>query len=616
MTLKQLGPYQISKLLGQGGMGAVYSAIDQNTGEKVAVKAIPSAKSQQEVFQKRFGSEITALKKLRHANIVKILGYGSSQGYLFMAMELVDGPSLYDYFRKKRYLPWAEVIGYMLDVCKGLKHAHDRGFIHRDLKLGNLLLDSSGQVKIADFGIARYQGVRHDELRENITAPGGVVGTYDYMAPEQLRGEAVTVRSDLYSLGVVMYVLLAGRTPFTFKNVNEAIDMIKTTEITPIGNLVPDLPPRLEKVVMRLLEKDPANRYASADTVYRRLIEIIDGDADVNLSQSRHTDEPPENLDDEEDFELSDEVHRRQTLVDGEPRVEGPTDPSQSSHSPPTEARQIRSAPTAAGESRPSERTRVTPKGDYYSAVTEKERGDDDWRVEEQESGPVWPYIVGLSFVLVLLCIGVYFGVLRKPTADQLHTDITDAVARGESPDDLEGAMTQFVEEFPNDSRAEEYRVTLTDLEARKLPRRLQMQLNWQQGESLSDEQRGFLDALSIAQTRPAEADERLRAVEALLAVVPDQGDDELLIAIRAQRRILAEVLTAQLTDRIELLDKLLSQSPDDLAKDDEAREVWVKQAQSAMLIYGEDTRLAEKIRLLQEMLTKVSSEPAAASGE
>lgn len=613
MSLKQLGPYRIEKLIGQGGMGAVYAAVDENSGERVAVKAIPTAKSQQDVFQRRFGSEITALKKLQHPNIVRILGHGSSSGYLFMAMELIDGPSLYDYFRKKRFLPWAEVIGYMLDVCKGLKHAHDRGYIHRDLKLGNLLLASTGQVKIADFGIARYQGVVHDDLRESITVKGGVVGTYDYMAPEQLRGEAATVRSDLYSLGVVMYVLLAGRTPFTFKSVNEALDVMKTKEIVPVGNLVPDLPPRLEKLVMRLLEKDPASRHSAADTVYRRLIEIIDGDADVDPSNTRMTEEPRIDPDAEEEFELNDEVHQRRTLVDGEGLANQATDQQKPGKTPVTEAKPLRSEPTAAADRPVSSSGKQPPVGDYYAEVTENERGDDDWRTEETPSGPIWPYVLGLVAVLALLAVGVYYTVLRKPTADQAYQAIASEVAEGESPESLEEAMRSFVIEYPDDPRGEEYQRTLAELDARKLPRRLQAQLNWQNGETLSDEQRAFVDALSLAKTRPEEADERLAAIEALLSVIPDHDDEELLLSIRSQRRMLSEVLLDQLEDRNRVIDHLLDDYDSWSSLDAETQEQWKAQARAALMIYAEDRRLFDKLTKLENSLGQ-AEEPTASS--
>ncbi|MCA9104776.1 MAG: protein kinase [Pirellulaceae bacterium] len=622
MSLKYLGPYRIEKLLGQGGMGAVYAARDDKTGRRVAVKAIPSAKSQQEVFKRRFDAETTALTKLEHPNIVRILAHGASQGYLYLAMELIDGPSLYDYFRKKRFLPWAEVIGYMLDVCKGLKHAHDRGFIHRDLKLGNLLLSSSGQVKIADFGIARYQGVVHDELREHITAPGGVVGTYDYMSPEQLRGEPATVRSDLYSLGVVMYVLLTGRTPFSFKNVNEAIELIRKAEITPVSTLAPDMPPRLEKVVMRLLDKDPQNRYSSADTVGRRLLEIIDADADVAPSSQRSADEPADGWGHEE-FELSDEVHQRRTLIDGQGGGKEATQTPGDQGTPATVQGSGKSDLTAQANAAPEPR-KPSPPEEYFSAVSEAERGDDAWRTEEPEAGPVWPYLLGLLLVLGLLGVGLYFAVLRSPSADQQHEAITAAVARGDSPEQLEDAMIAFVERFPNDPRSMEFNATLTDLEARRLPRRLQMQLNWQNGATLSDLQRGFLDAIQLAQTRPAEADRRLLNIETLLSMKGVAQDESLLAAIRAERRLLSEVLEHQLTDRKRILAKLVEAGQELARTSDEADPSaladWHRQSAAALTLYGDDDRLIElkqRIeRLRQSLPDPTTTDDSSASSE
>jgi serine/threonine protein kinase len=629
MALQKLGPYRLVRLLGQGGMGAVYEGIDENSGQHVAVKALPATRSRDEVFAKRFGSEIATLIPLDHPNIVHILGHGRDQGHLFLAMELVDGPSLFDYFRKKRTLTWAEVVGYVLDICKGLKFAHDRGFIHRDLKLGNLLLDSKGQVKITDFGIARYGGVGRDELREAITQPGGVVGTLDYMAPEQLRGEAASVRSDLYSLGVVMYVLLTGRTPFSFRNVNEAIATIRTAEITPVGNLAPDLPPRLERIVMRLLEKDPTLRYGSAQAVAHRLIEIIDGDADAvprsqrisNDSQDDQDDDSTDDTDDNDFHLLTDEIHVQRTEVAPiEPapfrsKVDPPASDRTDVHrdSNPTLAKPLLIGDATLADPHEATRVQSRNKGDYFATVTDEERKADAWRTENEESGPIWPYFMGLSVVLMILLGGLYFSLFRAPSADRLHADISAMIAEGKDPLELEDRLSNFVERFPDDERSAAFQSALDELEAQRLPRRLERDLRWRGPASLTEPERQLLDALRLAETRPEEADRNLAALYELVGVMPDAETESLREAIEVHRRVLAEILTEQLVSRRREIQFLIDVP---LPTTDADRSDLLKQVEAVLLLYGDDSRLIEKLTQLRERVAELTAVSAEADDE
>ncbi len=208
MQLTHLGPYEIEKPLGKGGMGSVYAAIDSQTGQRVAIKALAPQLAMAEGFRERFEAEIESLKTLRHDGIVRLYGYGEQDGVLFYSMELVDGISLEDELKAGRRFNWREVTNIAIQLSLALKHAHDHGIIHRDIKPANILLSGEEQVKLADFGIARLFGTT------SLTTAGGVLGTADYMSPEQADGRPVTARCDQYSLGGVMYALLAGRPPF------------------------------------------------------------------------------------------------------------------------------------------------------------------------------------------------------------------------------------------------------------------------------------------------------------------------------------------------------------------------------------------------------------------
>ena len=210
MDPTRLGPYTIRCQLGRGGMGTVYEAVDPS-GTAVAVKTLRAHLGDIAGVRRRFESEIEALKELRHPHIVRLLAFGEEEGRPFFAMELVRGHSLEELLKAGRRFTWEETVATALEITRALKAAHDRGIVHRDLKPANLLFpDAEGPddgVKLADFGIARLFG----DSRQ--TQAGTVVGTAEYMAPEQAAGEPVDQRVDLYALCLVMYAMLVGRPP-------------------------------------------------------------------------------------------------------------------------------------------------------------------------------------------------------------------------------------------------------------------------------------------------------------------------------------------------------------------------------------------------------------------
>lgn len=273
MEFQWLGPYQVVRKLGRGGMGVVYEGVDVETGQRAALKVLSAALSEEQDFRNRFEAEIETLRRLKHPNIVRLFGFGQQEGLLFYAMELVDGPSLDTELRRGRKFLWPEVVQIGLQICRGLRHAHDRGVIHRDLKPGNLLWASDGTVKLADFGIAQLFG------RTRITAVGSVVGTLDYMAPEQAEGGLVDARADLYSLGAVLYALLSGRPPLRAKTLSEMLEKLHNTRPSPIRHYAPDAPATLEQLLDQLLEKAPERRISSAQIAGRRLEALLQEEA-------------------------------------------------------------------------------------------------------------------------------------------------------------------------------------------------------------------------------------------------------------------------------------------------------------------------------------------------
>ena len=181
--LKRLGPFLLERMIGRGGMGAVYRARRDDTGQIVAVKALLLPLEQE---RERFNAEIATMKLLHHDNIVRLYGFGQEDGVLYYAMEYVDGPSLATLLKRGRQFTWEEVVYIGSEVCRALKHAHDRGVVHRDIKPANILLVGNGTVKVSDYGIAQYFG------SSRLTSANQVVGTIEYMAPEQARAGSLT----------------------------------------------------------------------------------------------------------------------------------------------------------------------------------------------------------------------------------------------------------------------------------------------------------------------------------------------------------------------------------------------------------------------------------------
>ena len=265
MQFEQLGPYRLSRRLGRGGMGTVYEGLDVEAGQPAAVKVLNPHLAVEEGFRERFEIEIESLKKLKHPNIVRLYGFGQQDGHLYYAMELVHGTNLEDELQAGRRFNWRETVHLGIKLARALKHAHDHGVIHRDLKPANLLLTPDGDLKLADFGIARLFG------NTRLTSAGGLIGTAEYMAPEQADGRGVTPLSDLYSLGGVMFAMLAGRPPFGGGSLPEVLQLQRFADPPRVSQFARDVPHELEEIITRLLAKEPSARGANAGVIARQL---------------------------------------------------------------------------------------------------------------------------------------------------------------------------------------------------------------------------------------------------------------------------------------------------------------------------------------------------------
>ena len=265
----RIGSYRINRKIGSGGMGNVYLGVHEDTGEEAAIKVLPASMAQEDGFVIRFSREIDALKALSSPYIVKLFHNGTSDdGSYYYSMEFVDGETLTAMISRRKKIPWQEVIDVSLQIARALKAAHNAGIIHRDLKPSNLMLANDGTIKLTDFGVA------HIFATTRLTRTGGVVGTAEYMSPEQARGQRATKHSDLYSLGAVMYAMLTGRPPFTGKMANDILHKHQFAQFDKPSHYVPDIPRLLEEFVCKLLEKKPGDRFPDGLVAIKQLENI------------------------------------------------------------------------------------------------------------------------------------------------------------------------------------------------------------------------------------------------------------------------------------------------------------------------------------------------------
>ena len=264
--MEKIGRYQIAAELGKGAMGVVYKATDPNIGRTVSVKTLRFdvlGMDGEEMLQ-RFKNEARAAGAMNHPNIITIYDAGEHEGMFYIAMEYIEGQALQDLLKQEKTLPLEKIIEIVRQVCAGLDYAHSRGIIHRDVKPANIMMQIDGTVKIMDFGVAKGGG-------SGMTSAGQVVGTPNYMSPEQVKGKPLDGRSDLFSLGVVLYEMITGERPFADQNVTTIIYKIVNETPTAPCDLNASVHPGLNAVVMKALAKAPEQRYASGAELARDL---------------------------------------------------------------------------------------------------------------------------------------------------------------------------------------------------------------------------------------------------------------------------------------------------------------------------------------------------------
>lgn len=281
---KRLGKYLLKSRLGQGGMGVVYLATDTRLQRDVALKVLPKELTADEAAVKRFLREARVAARLNHPNVVAVYDVDQQRGHCFLVMELVNGQTAAELISHGP-LPWLEATRFMAEVCRGLAAAHEAGLVHRDIKPSNIMQTNTGQVKLADFGLAKPAD---DSLsaKNPLTQSGTILGTPHYMSPEQCRGEPVDARSDLYSLGATYFALLTGQPPFSDSQPLQVMFAHCSKPVPDPRALRPELPAECAAIVMKSLAKKRADRFASAQDMLVALNGLLTDAASMEFSLS------------------------------------------------------------------------------------------------------------------------------------------------------------------------------------------------------------------------------------------------------------------------------------------------------------------------------------------
>lgn len=275
--------YEILEVIGAGGMAVVYKAMCHRLNRYVAVKILRDELANDEEFRKRFQTEAQAVAMLSHPNIVSVYDVSHSDGVEYIVMELIEGVTLMQYMKKKGALGWKEALHFAVQISKALEHAHEKGIVHRDIKPQNIMILKDGTIKVADFGIAALESAQEKKSDQT-------VGSVHYIAPEQARGEQPDPRSDIYSLGVVMYEMLTGKMPYDVDTAEQVAMKHITGHPVPPQELNPDIPEELAAITLKAMNSDINARYQSASELLRDLEDFRKQQAAANLGSGSDED--------------------------------------------------------------------------------------------------------------------------------------------------------------------------------------------------------------------------------------------------------------------------------------------------------------------------------------
>jgi serine/threonine-protein kinase len=543
MQFEQLGPYRIGKKLGQGGMGSVFEGVDVNTNARVAVKLLAPVLADDHGFRVRFEAEIDSLKRLKHPNIVRLLGFGEHEGVLFYGMELVEGTTLEAELKRGRRFTWRETADIGIKISKALKHAHDSGIIHRDIKPANILIGTDGEIKLTDFGIARAFG------NQQLTVHGGVLGTAEYMSPEQAEGGAITDRCDQYALGGVMFAMLAGRPPFKAKSIVEMLQLQRYAEPDPVERFAPQAPGELSRIISQLLSKNPKDRFANTGMLGRALEAMVHGIAAAGKEPS--------------DFDLSDGTGNSGKLTNADPFASTLTPEEMSRQKGSTGADQ---AMTKIG----TEGNIATKVGDSsFSATATRFTKVDDAPVRRR--APVTDHLRSLvsaetlSLAVGLLALGLFAWYFVRPeSADRLYQKISVAAAQPDDGIALEGfqeGIDTFLSYYPNDPRCEMLRAFAHRNELFRAQRKYRLLAKEWRADEVTPVERQFVEALKSEMADQAQGLAKLAAFVDVFET-PDANSETTQVCIELARNRIA-ALAPKVENHVDLFHRQLALATD-----------------------------------------------------
>lgn len=560
MHPQKLGPYDITRKIGEGGMGAVYLGNHKDDGRQAAIKLLPSEMAKRPGFRERFEAEIESLRKLEHPYIVQLYGYGEEDGQLFYAMEYVPGRNLQDMLDDGKRFTWDQVVDMGIALAEALRHAHLHGIIHRDIKPANIMLapaEANGKVdtfgetsgggvpKLTDFGIARLYGV------EGLTMAGGPLGTAHYMAPEQSSSNnKITEQADIYALGGTFYTLLSGRPPFQAQSMLQLLDMHKRQTPLPVNQVAPDVPEELSVVISTMLHKAPTDRVASATMLIKSLRAVREAvafrqsthkvptphpimqpdqqDIRTQILHDKSPDAPTIRIDDKT---LADDVDPAQTIATSIPIDDDPDATMVSSDSTAISLQTSDQATAFSEDDQNGEYALADddkPQNQESSSMfitAEQARQMDRERLEEEarQQPRTIPVVTVVFVVLGLLLGGMIWYWTRPPSAQTLLTRIH---AMEDSSDSYEQSVVQdYIAQYEqlvakDDPNLPELRQLKNDLDVQELERKLRQRARYRLNNtsSLSMVEQTLLDAIHVMSDDPQVAIDRLGALKTLYA--------------------------------------------------------------------------------------------------